>query len=113
MFALSPSEPLRQFKERSTTKAAPLRADCVDLPDKAATCDPLKYMPDKVARELRGASTYFPDVLPDSAVAPKRFVGSTKEYAKLIVRLLMRGKVQLRLIAIASIFCHREEERQM
>ena len=59
------------FEGASGTTSVQLRVDDVDLPTKAAVCNPPMRLPAHTVRQLEDPSIFFPDALPNEAVRPR------------------------------------------
>ena len=84
-----------------------MQAEKVDLPARAATCDPEKLLPPELADSVMDVEKMFPFCMPvqPGPVGPEG--AERAEYVKLVFRQLQCGKTLLRLQceAIGDVFC--------
>ncbi|CAE7480188.1 unnamed protein product, partial [Symbiodinium pilosum] len=95
-----------KFEQGSFVQSQPLVGAAVDLPRKAATCDPVLHVPAELREMLRNASSIFPAV-PAGELGPCcRHQEDPEQYAILIAREVKCGKIRLRRQAngVAPIF---------
>lgn len=105
-----------RFEQARQPRYEELRGDAVDLPQKAATCDPLVHLP----FGLREAVSHPATIFPDQADGIPSDMGSEqatdrREYIALVVRGLQCGKLRLRrdVRGIAPVFAaQKAEDRQ-
>ena len=95
--------------ERATKGSAcePVRGDAVDLPDKAASCDPSTLVDPDLWQAVRQAECVFPGVSAGETFGFPCSLGSERrEYIKLTCRELRCGKLRLRrqVQGVAKVF---------
>ena len=102
-----------RFEQARQPRYEELRGDAVDLPQKAATCDPLVHLP----FGLREAVSHPATIFPDQADGIPSDMGSEqatdrREYIALVVRGLQCGKLRLRrdVRGIAPVFAAQKAE---
>lgn len=97
-----------QFETATLRQYEPLRGDAVDLPDQAATCNPVLHVSSNLQEALCNPSAIFPDeVCHDKSVSADMGDGlETAEYVRLVAREIACGKLRLRREAkgIAPVF---------
>ena len=92
--SLTPERALESFEPSSAPAAPTLNSDKIDLPPKAATCQPL----DLVGTDLRHQLTTIADIFPEEpmGVAHLRVSAADRpEYVKFVVWMLDIGKATL------------------
>ena len=95
------------FEEKAASKYPAMKADCVDLPTVAATCDSSRLLPPELARSIMDPEGMFPaDACQASEVSRPEGV-QRDEYIKLVHRQLHCGKTKLRVQckALGDVFC--------
>ena len=97
----------QRFEGKLMAKYPRMHADAVDLPARAATCDPQELLPPDMASCILDAAQLFP-AKPQSFSRPWRTEGAARdEYIKLTLRQLECGKTVLRqrCQAVGDVFC--------
>lgn len=86
------------FERCSVTVVEALRADKIDCPSKAATCDAQKLLPPGLLACVSDPAYMFPEgVLADGSCCAREPHGDERhEYLRLIVREILAGKLRLR-----------------
>ncbi|CAE7806167.1 HET-E1, partial [Symbiodinium necroappetens] len=97
----------RFFEEKPHAKYPAMKAEAVDLPSAAATCDAVKLLPADLADMIMDPKQLFPagsqtESWPMGAMGRDR-----DEYIKLVFRQLQCGKTALRqrCLAVGDVFC--------
>ena len=97
----------QHFESKPSSKYPAMQAEKVDLPARAATCDPEKLLPPELADSVMDVEKMFPFCMPmqPGPVGPEG--AERAEYVKLVFRQLQCGKTLLRLQckAIGDVFC--------
>jgi len=101
------SDAFSKFEEKQQDKYPSMKADCVDLPVEAATCDPSKLVPPGLWQEVSNADTLFVSSLPHSVENAVPAGADRTEYVKLVHRQLLCGKTLLHTTvkAVGDVFC--------
>ena len=94
------------FEKTCQPQYEPLKGDAVDLPDKAATCDPLPNLPEDLRAAVTNPDHIFPDGLQLVPEMRYRSAEDKAEYIKLVVREVECGKLRFRktVFGVASVF---------
>ena len=95
-----------KFEQGSFVHSQPLVGAAVDLPRKAATCDPVLHVPAELREMLRNAASIFPAEPAGELGSCCRHQEDPEQYAILIAREVKCGKIRLRRRAngVAPIF---------
>ena len=110
-FAAAGGSPWRgsfqHFEETPSSKHPRMQADAVDLPAKAATCDPLELLPAELASAVVSTEKLFPNPVPTPCRPCGGQDADRDEYIKLVLRQLECGKTVLRrdCQAVGDVFC--------
>ena len=97
----------QHFESKPSSKYPTMQAEKVDLPARAATCDPEKLLPPELADSVMDVEKMFPFCMPvqPGPVGPEG--AERAEYVKLVFRQLQCGKTLLRLQCkvVGDVFC--------
>ena len=95
-----PYEPQRCFDQLTANGAGfltgPLRADAFDILDKSGLCDPIQHLDDDVADLLADPVALFTRADDSLRRFPRIAAADMPEYARMVVRQVLSGKVELR-----------------
>ncbi|CAE7188709.1 unnamed protein product, partial [Symbiodinium sp. KB8] len=97
----------RFFEEKPHAKYPAMKAEAVDLPSAAATCDAVKLLPADLADMIMDPKQLFP-AGSQTESWPMGVMGRDRdEYIKLVLRQLQCGKTALRqrCLAVGDVFC--------
>ena len=96
-----------RFETDPKAKNPDVKADAVDLPDKAATCNPESFLPCDSLGMVTAPHSLFDQDLSETLKIQGPSGSERVEYLRLVLRQLFCGKVKLRLtvVAVADVFC--------
>lgn len=94
------------FDTQPANKYPTMQAEAVDVPLKAGTCDPFAFIQDDLVQAVSSADGIM-ECLPDLNDISAPCGAQTDEYAKLVLRLLVCGKLRLRreVKGLGEVFC--------
>ena len=103
---VSASDAASNFEMDSNTHYPAFDPDAVDLPEKAAVVESMNAVPETIRPEIVSPEELFPRGMPGSRGLPKCIRGNSKQYARLVGRSLLCGKVVLSDFShsVASVF---------